>query len=151
MAANLVDNGRVPLQGMVSSAGVRNPALGVFLLSLPVLFSRDPRVLVGFVVLLNVLGVYGTYWLGHRYWSRGVGLLAALLFAVSPWAVQRARGIEGHDLLIPGAVLLFVFLFAWLVDGKKWALSAALVTVAALPQLNFAALAYVPVMSVLLL
>ena len=77
LAARLVDTGRVPLQGMSSSTGVLNPALGVYLFSLPVLFSRNPVVLTGFVALLNVAGVYGTYWLGRRYWSAGVGLLAA--------------------------------------------------------------------------
>ena len=55
LAAHLIDTGQIPLQGMVSSAGVRNPALGVILISLPVLFSHDPAVLAGFVALLNFL------------------------------------------------------------------------------------------------
>jgi 4-amino-4-deoxy-L-arabinose transferase-like glycosyltransferase len=151
LAARLVDAGQLPLQGMVSSTGIRNPPLGVILLGVPVLFSRDPAVLAGFVILLNVAGVYGTYWLGRRYWGPAVGLLAALLFAVSPWAVQHSRGILGQDMLIPGVVLLFVFLFAWLVDGKQWALSAGLVTAAALIQVHFAALAFAPVLAILIL
>jgi hypothetical protein len=150
LAASFVDRGQWPFQGMVSSTGVSNPALGVLLLSLPVFFSRDPVVLAGFVALLNVAGVYGTFWLGRRYWSYGVGLLAALLFAVSPWAVQHSREILGQDMLIPGVVLLLVFLFAWLVDGKQWALAVALVTLAALTQIHYAALALVPVVAILL-
>ena len=151
LAARLVDTGRVPLQGMSSSTGVLNPALGVYLFSLPVLFSRNPMVLTGFVALLNVAGVYGTYWLGRRYWSAGVGLLAALLFAVSPWAVQHSRGILGQDLLIPGVVLFFVFLFLWMVDRKQGALAAAIVTLMALVQIHLAALAFVPLLAILIL
>ncbi|MCB0254246.1 MAG: hypothetical protein KDI55_10985 [Anaerolineae bacterium] len=151
LAAHLIDAGQIPLQGMVSSAGVRNPALGVILISLPVLFSHDPAVLAGFVALLNVAAVFGAYWLGRRYWSVGVGLLAALLFAVSPWAVQHSRGILGQDLLIPGVVLFFVFLFAWMVDGKQWALAAAIVTVMALLQIHLAALAFFPLLAILIL
>jgi hypothetical protein len=150
LAASFVDRGQWPLQGMVSSTGISNPAFGVLLLSLPVFFSRDPAVLAGFVALLNVAGVYGTYWLGRRYWSHGVGLLAALLFAVSPWAVQHSREILGQDMLIPGVILLFVFLFAWLVDSRQWTLAAALVTLSALTQIHYAALALVPVVAILL-
>ena len=150
LAAQWVDTGTFPLQGMVSSIGVRNPALGVYVISLPVLVSRDPAVLAGFVVLLNVTGVFGTYWLGRRYWGAGVGLLAALLFAVSPWAIQHSRGILGQDLLIPGGVLFFVFVFAWVVDDKLWALSAAIVTAMALLQIHLAALAFLPILAVLL-
>ena len=151
LAAQFVDAGQVPLQGMVSSTGLRNPALGVLLISLPVLFTRDPAALAGFVALLNVAGVAGVYWLGRRYWSAGVGLLAALLFAASPWAAQHSRGILGQDLLIPGVVLLFVLLFAWMVDGKQWALAAGIVTALALVQIHFAALAFVPLLAILLL
>ncbi len=150
LAAHIVDTGQVPLQGMVSSAGMRNPALGVWLISLPALFSRDPVVLAGFVALLNVAAVYGTYWLGSRYWSVGVGLLAALLFAVSPWAVQHSRGILGQDLLIPGVVLLLVFLFRWFVDGRQWALTAGIVTALALIQIHLAALAFLPLLAILI-
>lgn len=151
LAAHMVDTGQAPLQGMMSSTGLRNPALGVILIGFPVLFSRDPVVLAGFVALLNVAGVYGTYWLGRRYWSTGVGLVAALLFAVSPWAVQHSRGILGQDLLIPGVVLFFAFLYLWMVDGKNWALAAAIVTLMALVQIHFAALAFLPLLAILVL
>ena len=45
LAAHMVDTGQAPLQGMMSSTGLRNPALGVILIGFPVLFSRDPVVL----------------------------------------------------------------------------------------------------------
>ena len=151
LAAQWIDQGRLPLQGMVSSTGFRNPPLTVYLMSLPVALSRDPLALTGFVVVLNLLAVAGTFWLGRRYWSTAAGLLAALLFAISPWAVQHARGVLGQDLLAPGVVLLMIWTLAWFVDGRRWMLAAALVTLAALIQVHLAAVALVPVLVVLVL
>jgi 4-amino-4-deoxy-L-arabinose transferase-like glycosyltransferase len=136
---------------MVSSTGFRNPPLTVYLMSLPVALSRDPLALTGFVVVLNLLAIAGTFWLGRRYWSMAAGLLAALLFAISPWAVQHSRGVLGQDLLAPGVVLLMIWTLAWFVDGRRWMLAAALVTLAALIQVHLAAVALVPVLVVLVL
>lgn len=149
LAAQWIDQGRLPLQGMVSSTGFRNPALGVYLMSLPVAFSRDPLLLTGFVIALNLLAVLGTFWLGRRYWGMAAGLLASLLFALSPWAVQHARGVLGQDLLAPGVVLLMICAMAWFVDGRRWMLAAALVTLAALIQVHLAAIALTPLLAVL--
>lgn len=151
LAAQWIDQGRLPLQGMVSSTGFRNPPLTVYLMSLPVAFTRDPLALTGFVVTLNLLAVAGTFWLGRRYWGAAAGLLAALLFAISPWAVQHSRGVLGQDLLAPGVVLLMICTLAWFVDGRRWMLAAALVTLAALIQVHLAAVALVPVLVVLVL
>jgi hypothetical protein len=126
LAAQWIDQGRLPLQGMVSSTGFRNPPLTVYLISLPLRVSRDPLALTGFVVALNLLAVLGAFWLGRRYWSMAAGLLAALLFAVSPWAVQHSRGVLGQDLLAPGVVALMLCTLAWFVDGRRWMLAASL-------------------------
>lgn len=151
LAVQWVDHGEFPMQGMVSSAGYRNPPLMVYLTSLPVIFSRDPLVITGFVAMLNLLGVVGAFWLGRRYWSVPVGLIAALLFAVSPWVVERSRGVQGQDLLAPGVILLMALLAGWFVDGKRWALAAAVAVLAALINLHLAAIALVPVLAALLL
>ncbi|MEI2688433.1 MAG: hypothetical protein V9H69_01465 [Anaerolineae bacterium] len=151
LAAQWIDQGRLPLQGMVSSTGFRNPPLTVYLISLPLRFSRDPLALTGFVVALNLLAVAGTFWLGQRYWSKAAGLLAALLFAVSPWAVQHSRGVLGQDLLAPGVVLLMICTLAWFVEGRRWMLAAALATLAALIQIHLAAIALAPLLALLVL
>ncbi len=150
LAVQWIDQGRLPLQGMVSSTGFRNPPLTVYLISLPMAFSRDPLALTGFVVALNLLAVLGTFWLGRRYWGPAAGLLASLLFAVSPWAVQHSRGVLGQDLLAPGVVLLMICTLAWFVDGRRWMLAAALAVLAALIQVHLAAIALVPLLAVLI-
>jgi 4-amino-4-deoxy-L-arabinose transferase-like glycosyltransferase len=151
LAALFVDTGVPPVRGMGSSVGIDNPPLAVYLISLPVLFSRDPLVASAFVALLNVVAVWGCYQLGRRYWSVCVGLLAALLLASSPWAVFYSRKVWAQDLLSPFVILFFFFLLAWVVDRRAWALSGAIVTLAALTQIHFAALAFVPALALLIL
>ena len=151
LAADLIDQAILPVHGMVSSVGIQNPPLFVYLLTLPTLFSRDPRMLTGYIALINVVAVYGCYRLGRRYWSAEVGVVAALLFAVSPWAVQHSRGIIAQDLLAPGAVVFLSFLYAWIVDARQWALAAAMITLTALSQLHFASLALAPILAIVFL
>jgi 4-amino-4-deoxy-L-arabinose transferase-like glycosyltransferase len=148
LAAQFVDTGIPPLRGMGSSAGIDNPPLAVYLISLPVLVTRDPLFVTAFVVLLNLAGVWGCYALGRRQWGAGVGLVASALLAVSPWAVFYTRKIWAQDLLLPFVVLFFALLLAWAVDGRRWALSSAVLALAALTQIHFAALALIPVFGV---
>jgi 4-amino-4-deoxy-L-arabinose transferase-like glycosyltransferase len=151
LAVQFIATGVPPLHGMVSSVGLNNPPLGIYLFSLPMLFDRSPIALQGFVALLNTLAVLGCFYLGYRYWNAAVGLAAALLFAVSPWAVHHGRRILGQDLLGAGVVLFFIFLYAWFVGGRRWSLAWACVTLAALTQIHFAAFAFAPLMALLLL
>ncbi|MGE5601510.1 MAG: glycosyltransferase family 39 protein [Nitrososphaerales archaeon] len=151
LAAQFVSTGVLPAEGMVSSVGLNNPPLAVYLISLPVLFSRNPVSLIGFVALVNVLSVWACYWLTRRYWGPWEGVLAALLLACSPWAVYYSRGVWAQDLLLPGVILFFALLLHWLLDGRAWALSAAIIALALLVQIHFAALALLPVLVVVLL
>lgn len=151
LAAQFVDTGIPPARGMGSSVGIDNPPMMVYLMSLPVLLSRDPLIASGFVALLNVIGVWGCYALGKRYWSRPVGLLAALLLSISPWAIFYSRKVWAQNVLLPFVLLYFAFLLAWLVEKRRWALTGAIITLAVLAQIHFATLAFVPTLAVLVL
>ncbi|MBN1642512.1 MAG: glycosyltransferase family 39 protein [Anaerolineae bacterium] len=146
LAAHWIDGGALPLTGMTSSTGIANPPLTVYLIALPVLLSRDPLAVTAFVALLNVAGVWATYALGCRFWDRTTGRVAAALLAVSPWAVFYARKVWAQDLLLPLVVLSAALLLAWAVEARRWALAGAVVAVAALVQIHFAALALAPVL-----
>jgi hypothetical protein len=74
-------------------------------------------------------------------------LLAAAYLAASPWAIFYSRKVWAQDLLLPFVVLLISLLYAWLVEGRRWALCGALVTLSVLTQIHFAALALVPVVA----
>ena len=150
-AAEFVDSGRLPATGIGSSVGVANPPLAVILMALPVAVARDPILASGFVALLNVGAVLGCFWLGRRYFGDGVGLLAALLFAVSPWAVFYSRKVWGQDMLPPFTVLFFAALFATGVAEQPWALVGAFAALACLVQIHLSALAFVPLLFLVLL
>jgi 4-amino-4-deoxy-L-arabinose transferase-like glycosyltransferase len=151
LAAQFVDTGIPPLRGMGSSTGIDNPPLAVYLIGVPSLLSRDPLLVTAFVALLNVAAVWGCYAFGRRYWGASAGLLAALLLAASPWAVFYSRKVWAQDLLPPFVLLFMALLYAWLVDGRRWALTGAIVALAALTQIHFAALALAPLFALVLL
>jgi 4-amino-4-deoxy-L-arabinose transferase-like glycosyltransferase len=145
LAAHFVDTGRIPLRGMGTSTGIDNPPMAVYLLSLPVLLSRDPWAVTAWVALLNVAAVWGCYAFARRHWGPAAGLLAALTLGTSPWAVFYSRKVWAQDLLLPFGLLLMALLYAWIVERRRWAVCAALVTLSALTQIHFAALALAPV------
>ncbi len=129
-----------PLAGLTSRIGVRNPPLFIYLLALPLACSRSPFAAVGFIALCNVVAVWLCYCVGRRYFSPFVALVAAGLYAVSPWAIVFSRKIWAQDLL---PVLLCLFLLAahgFLVD-KRPGLVAWLVVLAGVAiQVHFSAL-----------
>ena len=151
LAADFVDTGIPPVRGMGSSLGIDNPPLTIYLMSLPVLLSRDPLVVTGFVALLNVIGVGACYWLGRRYWGVGTGLVAAALLAVSPWAVFYSRKVWAQNLLLPFVILYSALLLRWIVEGRRWALSGAIISLAALIQIHMATVALLPLLGLALL
>ncbi len=149
LAAHFVDSGIPPTHGMSSSIGVDNPPLAVYLIAAPVLVSRDPLFITAFVALLNVIGIWGCYQLGRRFWSANVGLIAALMLATSPWAIFYSRKVWAQDLLLPFVVLFFYLLMAWFVDRQRWALGGSVIALAAMTQLHLATLAFVPMLLLL--
>jgi 4-amino-4-deoxy-L-arabinose transferase-like glycosyltransferase len=129
LALEMAD-GRFALRGISSSVGVPNFPMSVWLYAIPVALWPHPIAATFFTGLLNSLAVLLTYWLTRRYWGVNAAIAAALLFAVSPWAVIFSRKIWAQNLLP-----LFVML---------WAISAALAFVERRPRwiwLHFVALA----------
>jgi hypothetical protein len=97
-----------------------------YLLGIPLLLGRDPRLASAFVALVNVAAIGGFYSLVRRYYGIRASVLATMLFSAAPWAVVFARRISGEGLVIPFSVL---FLQGWamaLLDGEPvgWALIA---------------------------
>jgi 4-amino-4-deoxy-L-arabinose transferase-like glycosyltransferase len=116
----IVEQGRLPLVGSPSSFGPAKPPMMTYLMALPLALGRDPRYAAAFIALLNVAAVGGTYAVARRYYGARVALIAALLFAVNPWAVVLSRKVFTADLLAPMAVLLFSGLLAAVVDRRPW-------------------------------
>ena len=99
LAWNMADFEAFPLRGISSSVGFPNFPMSVWLYALPLFVWKSVISATLFTGLLNTLAVLGCYWLVRRYWGVEAALTAALLFAVSPWAIHHSRKIWAQNLL----------------------------------------------------
>ncbi len=139
-----------PAVGAIASVGTFHPPLHLYLMALPLRLWPDPLAAVLFVGLLNGLAVLACYALGRAYLGRDVGLVAAYLFAVSPWAVVYGRKVWSQNLPLV-TLAFFAALLAALVRGRPWALTAAFVALAALIGLHLGGLAFLVLLLIALL
>jgi Dolichyl-phosphate-mannose-protein mannosyltransferase len=132
VAAGIAHGRVLPLVGIVSSLGLPNAPFFVYLMALPELFSRDPRLATAFVGALDVGSVLATYIFVARYVDRVAAVSAALLFAVSPWGIIYSRKVWEQDALPFFVTLAFFALFEALTRGRRfWILPGlALLTLA---------------------
>ncbi len=154
-----------PAAGVGSSFGTANLPLTLYLTAIPLRLWQDPVAAVLFVGLLNGLAVLACYALGsiflrpnlvkcssslNPYSGRAVGLVAAFLFAVNPWAVIYGRKIWCRTL--PLVTLgFFAAVFATFVRKRSWALVGAFVGLAALVGLQLEGIAFIPLLFILIL
>jgi hypothetical protein len=143
-------SGQWQFSGLVSSTGLRNPPMAVYLYAIPALISSDPIALAMLPALLGTLAIALTYLLARKFLSRGGALAAALLFAVAPWAVIESRKIWAQDLLPFFTILFFIFAFAWLREGRWRHALAMAVTLSVLNQIHYSSVALWPILLFLL-
>lgn len=146
LALEVTREGRLPLVGVPSSAGFDHSPISVYLYVLPFLLSTDPVPATVYGGLVGVAAVALVWWVG-RTWPGGgrwAALIAALLIAVSPWAVVFSRKIW-QVVFVPALALAFVgWMIAALVEGRRWCLAWAVVTYAILVQVHPSALSLAP-------
>lgn len=117
--------GDFPLVGIQSSVGTAQGAIEIYLLAIPVALSKDPRVAAAFVGLLQALAILGTYLFCSAYFGRTVGLVAALLYAVNPWALQYARKVWTPNMAPLFTILFFSSLYAAVVRRRRYQMALA--------------------------
>ncbi|MFC2052920.1 glycosyltransferase family 39 protein [Chloroflexota bacterium] len=133
-----------PLRSATSSTGIPEPPIFMYLLSIPLVFSDDAVFVTGYIALINVLGVVLCFVLVRRFVSRSAALVAAALYAVSPWQVLFSRKIWTQN-LFPSFVLLFLLLLFESVYRKRPHLIIfALGLLAIIIQLHLSAIYLVP-------
>jgi 4-amino-4-deoxy-L-arabinose transferase-like glycosyltransferase len=143
LRARTVAGGELALAGAMTSWGVQDPPLQVYLLAL-VARSPDPVVAsLALMATLNSLAVLVTYLLAERYYGRRVALIAGLLFAVNPWAVYfgRRAWIQLQPIL---TTLSLWAALAVVVGGRRVAALPFWVSLAANVQMRLLSLAYAP-------
>lgn len=146
----IAHEGYRPVAGVDSSLGIDNLPLTLYLTAIPLRFWTDPLAAVLFIGFLNVLALPVCYRLARAALGRRVALLATLLFAVSPWAVLYSRKIWARTLPI-FTLAFIVAAFLTFVRGRRWALVLAFASLAALLGLQLEALAFVPLLGLLIL
>ena len=112
LALDMAERQHLPIRGLGSSVGLPNFPMSVWLYALPLMVWKHVYSATLFTGLLNTVAVLGCWWFVRRYWGPAAALVAALMYAVSPWAVLFSRKIWAQNLLP-----LFVMV---------WAISAAL-------------------------
>lgn len=138
-------------RGISSSVGFPNFPMSVWLYAIPSVVWAHPYAATLFTGLLNTLAVGGTYWLVRRFWGRPAAVVAALMLAVSPWAIIFSRKIWAQNLLPlfvlgwgGGALLAFA-------ARRPRFLALHLLCLAVAVQIHLAAAALIPATAVLLL
>jgi 4-amino-4-deoxy-L-arabinose transferase-like glycosyltransferase len=119
-----------PFSGSVAN----HPPTYLYIMALPYLFTRDFLTVAAYRVLLDVVAIALCWGLCRRFFSGslGVALIACLIFATAPWAIQFARRTWLAALPLFQVILLFGLLEAlarrnpwgWAIAGWGLALSA---------------------------
>jgi hypothetical protein len=138
LALELTREGRLPLAGLPSSAGFAHSPISVYLYVPAFLFDSSPLPATIYSGLLGVLAVALCWWLARRWAGSGTWgpLVAALLFAASPWLVLFNRKVW-QIAFVPALALVFVGLvISALVEGRRWHLAWALAVYALLVQVH---------------
>ncbi len=141
-AVRMVEGQEFPRVGLVSSLGVHQPPLFTYLLAPFFLINRSPLFVGVCIGLLNIGAVALCFVAGRRFFNVRVGLIAAALFAVSPWAVIRGRSIWPQDLLPVFSSGLLYLWCAYLNGRKPWQLGGVVLLSLAAAQIHLIAATY---------
>jgi 4-amino-4-deoxy-L-arabinose transferase-like glycosyltransferase len=114
LALELAGGLRLPLTGILSSTGIPNSPVSVYLLAIPFSLSSDPAFVIHLIMLWNVIGVALLWLLARRFAGWRIALLAGLLYAVNPWAILFSRKIWAQELHTPIILLgLLLLLYGY--------------------------------------
>lgn len=144
-AAALAKEGLIPLSSGVSSTGINEPPIFMYLLAFPFLFTSLPVGAAAYIALWNVAGIGLAFLFTKIYFGMRAAFIATVLYAVNPWQVLFSRKIWTQNLLAPFAILFLVLLFHSLFRNRpRWLIAAGLV-LGILLQLHISAAYVLPV------
>lgn len=145
LALDIVHGRDFPLLGIDSSVGIRNAPWNIYVLIPPFLLTSNPLPATLYVGLLNVIAVLLLYLLARRYYGSIAAITAALLYAVSPWAVIFSRKIWAQDLLPVFVLMTIATGLIGFVEGKRWAQRLHLPLLAITGQIHYGAFVLIPI------
>lgn len=132
LAVKMAHGDAFPSVGLTYSVGVRQAPLYIYLLAPFFAVSRSPAAFTVGWGLVSAAAVGLCHWIGRRFFSEKIGLMAAALFAVSPWAVIYSRKIWPQDFLPVFCTVLLWMWYKFLIEEKRgFLLGIVLLSVAA--------------------
>jgi 4-amino-4-deoxy-L-arabinose transferase-like glycosyltransferase len=149
-ALRLLEEGDIPLTSAVSSTGVNEPPLFMYILSLSLLFSTNPVFTAGFIATLNILGILVCYLFVKRFFDEKSALVAAAFYSLSPWQILFSRKIWTQNLLAPFIVLFLYLAFIALEENRKRFIPLACIVLGIILQLHMSGI-YIAGLALILL
>lgn len=143
-AALIMSDGQFANRGISSSVGFPNAPMSVWLYAVPLFVWQHPYSATLFTGFLSVAAVAGIYWLVRRYWGVRAAMIAALMLAVSPWAIIFARKIWAQNLLPVFAVGWAIGAALAFVEGRRPYIMLHLLCLAVAVQIHPAAISLIP-------
>lgn len=144
LALDMAEFKSFALRGIGSSVGIPNFPISVWLFSIPLFIWKHPYSATLFVGLLNTVAVYFAYRLTKKYWGESAALIAALMFAVSPWAIIYSRKIWAQDLLPLFVIGYIGTALSAFIHKRRWMLTLHFVLLSCIIQLHLSGLAFIP-------
>lgn len=145
LAQDMAEGKTFPLLGIPSSARFPNSPMTVYLVVLPYLISDSPLLAGLYVSTLNVIGVGLLWLLAYRYFNPTIAFIAALAYAVHPWAIGYSRSLWAQNYHTPFILLGLLLGLLGFIEGKRWAQVACLPVLFIAMQVHFAAWLLFPV------
>lgn len=102
----------------ISSFGILNPPLINYFLLPITLFSVDPRIVSGYIAVINSFAIGFFFLFLRNFFSLHASFATSILFAFAPWSIIYSRKIWAQDFLLP-LVVSFLFSSAFILKGRK--------------------------------
>lgn len=121
--ARAVLNGDLTRVGPLTSWGIPDPPMSVYLMVPPSALPRPALAAAAWIALLNVVAVVLTWVVARRFFGPRVALAAGLLFAVNPWAVYFSRRTWAEIVPLFTVVALWAALEVVCRGRARWAVA----------------------------
>jgi hypothetical protein len=129
--------------GIVSNTDFRHPPAWTYLLGVALVPFNTPYAAVALGIVVGLVSVGLTWWIGRRWLGVWGGLAAAAFFAGSFWSTILGRSPWQPAFLAPAALLCLDALLLLAVKKRPWALPVACGWLALMAQVHYVAVAYV--------
>ena len=143
LAHDWAARGAFPLTaGIVSNTDFRHPPAWTYLMSVVLLPFDTPYAAVALGILVGLVSVVLTWWVGRRWLGAWGGLAAAAFFGGSFWSLILGRSPWQPAFLAPASLLCLDALLLLAVKKRAWALPVACGWLGLMAQVHYVAAAY---------